>query len=106
MGCNSAPFKLKGVFNMFSKIKNWLISAKDAVIALGRRVVQKTKRYVAAFFLTFGITFGFLSPVHADVPAGVTTAITTAATDVATVGAAVILVFVGIKVWKWIKAAL
>ena len=80
--------------------------AKDAVTAFGRTVVNKTKRYVAAFFLTFGITFGFLSPVHADVPAGVTTAITTAATDVATVGAAVILVFVGIKVWKWIKAAL
>jgi len=43
---------------------------------------------------------------HAAVPADVTTAITTAATDVATVGAAVIVVMVGIKVWKWLKQAL
>ncbi|MER0205029.1 MAG: methyltransferase [Nitrosomonas sp.] len=42
----------------------------------------------------------------AAVPADVTTAITTAATDVATVGAAVIIVMVGIKVWKWIQRAL
>lgn len=42
----------------------------------------------------------------AAVPADVTTAITTAATDVATVGAAVIVVMVGIKVWKWIQRAL
>ena len=43
---------------------------------------------------------------NAAVPADVTTAITTAATDVATVGAAVIVVMVGIKVWKWLKQAL
>ena len=42
----------------------------------------------------------------AAVPADVTTAITGAATDVATVGAAVIVVMVGIKVWKWIQRAL
>lgn len=43
---------------------------------------------------------------HAAVPEGVTTAITAAGTDVATVGAAVIVVMVGIKVWKWIQRAL
>lgn len=79
--------------------------AKDAVTAFGRTVVNKTKRYVAAFFLTISIIFGFSTPVLADVPAGVTTAITSAATDVATVGGAVILVYIGIKVWKWIRAA-
>lgn len=52
--------------------------------------------------------FALLMPmsVFAEVPAGVTTAITAAATDVATVGAAVIIVIVGIKVWKWIQRAL
>lgn len=95
---------------MWQNIKNKFINlyrkAKDAVTAFGRRVINKTKRYVAAFLLTFGLTFGFLSPVHADVPAAVTTAITTAAADVAIVGAAVIIVMVGIKVWKWIQRAL
>ena len=43
---------------------------------------------------------------HAAVPADVTTAITTAVTDVATVGAAVIVVMVGIKVFKWLRGAL
>ena len=91
--------------NIINKGLSMYRKTKDAVTALGRRVVNKTKRYVAAFLLTFGITFGFLSPVHADVPAGVTTAITGAAADVATVGAAVILVIIGIKVWKWIQRA-
>ena len=91
--------------NIINKGLNLYRKAKDAVTALGRRVINKTKRYVAAVLLTFGITFGFLSHVHADVPAGVTTAITGAAADVATVGAAVILVIIGIKVWKWIQRA-
>jgi len=108
MGCNPAPFQI-GVLTMWQNIINKGLNlyrkAKDAVTALGCRVINKTKRYVAAVLFTFGITFGFLSPVHADVPAGVTTAITGAAADVATVGAAVILVIIGIKVWKWIQRA-
>lgn len=43
---------------------------------------------------------------QAAVPAEVTTAITGAVTDVATVGAAVLVVIVGIKVFKWIRGAL
>lgn len=46
------------------------------------------------------------SNAMAAVPADVTTAITGAAADVATVGGAVIVVMVGIKVWKWIQRAL
>ena len=42
----------------------------------------------------------------AAIPAGVTTAITEAAADVAVIGAAVIIVFVAIKAWKWIRGAL
>ncbi len=91
--------------NIKNKAQNLYRKAKDAVTALGRRVINKTKRYVAAFLLTFGLTFGFLTPAHSAVPEGVTTAITSAATDVATVGAAVILVIIGIKVWKWLQRA-
>ena len=53
-----------------------------------------------AFLSLFGLN------AHAAVPADVTTAITTAVTDVATVGAAVIVVMVGIKVFKWLRGAL
>ncbi|MER0217224.1 MAG: methyltransferase [Nitrosomonas sp.] len=42
----------------------------------------------------------------AAVPADVTTAITGAVADVAVVGAAVIVVMVGIKVFKWMRSAL
>ena len=42
----------------------------------------------------------------AAVPAGVTTAITDASADVAVLGGAVIIVMVGIKVWKWIQRVL
>jgi len=42
----------------------------------------------------------------AAVDPAVTTAITTAATDVATIGGAVLVVIVGIKVFKWARAAL
>lgn len=43
---------------------------------------------------------------HAAVDAGVTTAITTAGTDAATVGAAVLIVLVGIKAFKYIRRAM
>lgn len=42
----------------------------------------------------------------AAIPAGVTTAITDASADVAVLGAAVIIVMVGIKVWKWVQRVL
>lgn len=42
----------------------------------------------------------------ADVPTPDTSAITTAATTVGTIGAAVFLVMVGVKVFKWAKNAL
>ena len=65
------------------------------------------KKFYAYVVMMVGAFLTLLTaPVHAAVPAGVTTAITEAATDVATIGAAVILVFVGIKVFKWIRAAL
>lgn len=46
------------------------------------------------------------SQARAAVPADVTTAITTAGTDAATVGAAVLVVIVGIAAFKWIRKAL
>lgn len=42
----------------------------------------------------------------AAIPEGVTTAISTAGTDVATVGGAVLVVIVGIAVFKWLRRAL
>lgn len=58
-------------------------------------------------FLLFLLTLSLFmqAAAFAAVPEGVTTAITSAATDVATVGAAVILVHIGIKVWRWIRSA-
>lgn len=91
--------KSKALVNAFL---NKAREAKDAVTSFSRRVLSQVSRYVAVGVLGLALS----TNASADVPAGVTTAITTAATDVATVGAAVILVFVGIKVWKWIKAAL
>lgn len=55
---------------------------------------------VGAFFSLFS------AATFAAVPADVTTAITTAVTDVGTVGAAVIVVFVAVKAWKWLRGAL
>lgn len=43
---------------------------------------------------------------NAAVDAAVTTKITEAAADVATIGAAVLVVMVGIKVFKWVRGAL
>jgi len=48
----------------------------------------------------------FAGVTLADVPAGVTTAITTAGTDAATVGAAVLVVIVGIHAFKWLRKTL
>jgi len=106
---------------MFQKVKDVVMTIGNSIVQkskalyegfinkvrdTSRKVINKTMRIVASIVLSIALALGISTPVLADVPAGVTTAITTAATDVATVGAAVILVFVGIKVWKWIKAAL
>lgn len=42
---------------------------------------------------------------HAEVPAAVTTAITTAGTDAGVIGAAVLVVLVGIAAFKWMRRA-
>lgn len=113
---------------MFQKVK-------DVVKTVGSSVAQKSKAAYHAFInkcrnlsqsvkqtsqkaiegeylgkgglvIAGSAAFTFAGNTFAAVPAGVTTAITDAATDVATIGAAVILVFVGIKVFKWIRAAL
>lgn len=111
---------------MFQAIKNLFCKSVDAVMAIGRSIksffspaiegeylgkggVNLSRRSFfsrgsAAFALT--VCFVMLPAVaFAAVPTAVTDAITGAATDVATVGAAVIVVIVGIKVWKWIRAA-
>jgi hypothetical protein len=49
---------------------------------------------------------GAASGAMAAVDAAVTSAITTAAADVAIIGGAVLVVMVGIKVFKWARAAL
>ena len=111
---------------MLQTIKNLYRKSVDAVTAVGRKI--KSFFYSPAIegeylgkgdvmrrsfnprgSMAFAMTFCFLmlpAISFAAVPADVTTAITTAATDVATVGAAVIVVMVGIKVWKWIQRAL
>jgi len=70
-----------------------------------RNAINKTTRFVVSIVLSIALALGISTPVLAAVPAGVTTAITEAAADVAVVGGAVILVFIGIKVWKWLRAA-
>ena len=91
--------------NLVNKAKNLYRKTIDAVIAFGRRVVRAVVSYCILAFYILAMALGFIAPAHADVPAGVTTAITAAATDVATVGGAVILVHIGIKVWRWIRSA-
>ena len=57
--------------------------------------------------IAFGAVASLASvAAFADVPAGVTTAITSAGTDAGTVGAAVLVVLVGIVAFKWLKKAL
>lgn len=46
---------------------------------------------------------GFMASAHAAID---TAAVTGAGTDVAAVGAAVFAVYVGVKLFKWIRAAL
>lgn len=110
---------------MIKTIKNLYSKSVDAVTAVGRSIKSFFSSAIEGEYLgkgdvmrrsfnprgslAFALTFCFLmlpAVSFAAVPADVTTAITTAATDVATVGAAVIVVMVGIKVWKWLKQAL
>lgn len=110
---------------MLQTIKNLYRKSVDAVTAIGRNIKSFFSPAIEGEYLgkgdvmrrsfnprgslAFALTFCFLmlpAVSFAAVPADVTTAITTAATDVATVGAAVIVVMVGIKVWKWLKQAL
>lgn len=110
---------------MFQTIKNLYRKSIDAVTAIGRKLKSFFSQAIEGEYIGKGdimrrsfnprgslavaLTFCFLmlpAISFAAVPADVTTAITTAATDVATVGAAVIIVMVGIKVWKWIQRAL
>ena len=110
---------------MFQTIKNLYRKSVDAVMAVGRNIKSFFSPAIEGEYLGKGdiarrsfnprgslavaLTFCFLmlpAISFAAVPADVTTAITGAATDVATVGAAVIVVMVGIKVWKWLKQAL
>lgn len=110
---------------MFQTIKNLYRKSVDAVTAVGRNIKSFFSPAIEGEYLGKGdivrrsfnprgslamaLTFCFLmlpAISFAAVPADVTTAITGAATDVATVGAAVIVVMVGIKVWKWIQRAL
>ncbi len=46
------------------------------------------------------------SAANAAIDAAVTTAITSAGTDAAVIGAAVLVVLVGIKAFKWVRRAL
>lgn len=110
---------------MFQTIKNLYRQTKDVVMAFGSNIKSFFSPAIEGEYLGKGdvvrrsfnprgslavaLTFCFLmlpAISFAAVPADVTTAITGAATDVATVGAAVIVVMVGIKVWKWIQRAL
>ena len=61
-----------------------------------------TKRFIAR---TTIVASGLLGTVAAFAAPDVT-AVTTAAADVATVGAAVFAVYVAVKGFKWIRAAL
>ncbi len=120
---------------MLQMIKKAYTYSKDVVMTIGSKVAQRIKRECHTFtikckelsaaykrsnhkaiegeylgkggmILAGTASFTFAGNALAAVPAEVTTAITGAATDVATVGAAVIIVIVGIKVWKWIQRAL
>lgn len=110
---------------MLQTIKNLYRKSVDAVTAVGRKIKSFFSPAIEGEYLgkgdvvrrsfnprgslAYALMFCFLmlpAISFAAVPADVTTAITTAATDVATVGAAVIVVMVGIKVWKWIQRAL
>jgi len=58
-------------------------------------------------FLGLGVAalLALSAPAHAEVPAAVLTAITTAGTDAATLGAAVLVVLIGIWAFKLLRRA-
>jgi hypothetical protein len=59
-----------------------------------------------ARFSVFGAAGAALAnAAHADVPAAVTTAITTSGTDAGTIGAAVLVVLIGIAAFKFMRRA-
>lgn len=60
------------------------------------------KRSSQALVVGAGVSMGLMRSASATVD---TAAITAAATDIAAVGAAVFAVVIGVKVWKWLKAA-
>ena len=70
---------------------------------------QKTRSKIAA--LCTALSFALLAPAAfaggggVDVTA-VVTAISAAATPIASIGAAVLIVLVGIKVYKWVRRAM
>ena len=95
--------KSKALYTGFiNKVRDMAQKVRNSVSSVVRNFVSKLSAFIAAGALRLTLS----TNASAAVPADVTTAITTAATDVATVGAAVIIVMVGIKVWKWIQRAL
>lgn len=66
---------------------------------------QMLNKHIQRGLVAFG-AFVASAAVMADPAVPDTTAITTAATTVGTIGAAVFLVYVGIKVFKWARSAL
>lgn len=63
---------------------------------------KSIKRAAGLVAIGAGVTLATVSDAFATVDV---TSITAAATDVAAVGAAVFAVIVGVKAWKWVRAA-
>lgn len=61
---------------------------------------------LSRFFLAPAVLLVAVGAAHAEVPAAVTTAITGAGTDAAVIGAAVLVVLVGIKAFKYMRRAM
>lgn len=57
------------------------------------------------FVSASALYFSAAAFAHAELPTGLSTAITAAGTDSKEVGAAVLLVLVGIMAYKWIRKA-
>lgn len=92
---------------MFQTLRNYAVKAVGAVQTAYLQAKEIVCDHInAAKAVVAGTLFGIATSASAAVPVDVTTAITTAATDVATVGAAVVVVMVGIKVFKWLIRAL
>ncbi len=65
------------------------------------------KKLFLAAVLALTTVFGLASPASAAVDvASVVTEISGAATPIASIGAAVLVVMVGIKVYKWVRRAM